>query len=211
MQNLKCLRPAWGLSLALHVQRNAALDLFLASDAIDRLLHLAVTPVATLDGVGGGRQQLLIQESQRLLQGRGEDLMQGLAEGLEWPNAAAQAGESIQGRFGSATAVEQAIDLVHDPTHGAQAGLAAHQTRQRAFFRGAQAALHEEMTMVEEVRDLLLEALLAPNDASECLCERSMERYRRRGDIGDAWKSIAFTQFHDVLPGSAVVDGQGLD
>lgn len=49
----------------------------------------------------------------------------------------------------------------------------------------------EEKTAVDAavaaLPGIALEALLEPNDASECLCERSMERYRRRGDIGDDW------------------------
>src|SRR2546430_5011220 len=39
------------------VQGDTVVDVLLGANAIDRLLHLAVAPVAQLDGVGGGRKQ----------------------------------------------------------------------------------------------------------------------------------------------------------
>jgi hypothetical protein len=46
-------------------------------------LHLAMTPVPTLDGIRGRGQQAVIQKRQGLLQIGREQLAQGLAEGLE--------------------------------------------------------------------------------------------------------------------------------
>ncbi|MCE5198653.1 MAG: MTAP family purine nucleoside phosphorylase [Armatimonadota bacterium] len=40
---------------------------------------------------------------------------------------------------------------------------------------------------VESLPDIAIEALRASIDSTECRCRLSMERYRRRGDIGEDW------------------------
>jgi 5'-methylthioadenosine phosphorylase len=42
---------------------------------------------------------------------------------------------------------------------------------------------------VEVIPSIALQALLATDDAPQCQCHLSMERYRRRGDIGSDWHS----------------------
>jgi len=54
--------------VALPVQSDAAADGLAGADAIDGLVHLAVSPVAALDRVGGGRQQRIVQERQGLFE-----------------------------------------------------------------------------------------------------------------------------------------------
>ena len=75
------LGSAVGLGVALHVQGDSALDVFLGADAVDGLLHLPMAAVAPLHGVGRGRQERIVQERQRFLEGGGERLL-GLVESL---------------------------------------------------------------------------------------------------------------------------------
>ena len=60
-------------------------NLGLSADAVDGLLHFAVTPIAAFDGIGRGRKQAIIQESQGLV-----DI--GRAEGFE---ELAQVGKAV--------------------------------------------------------------------------------------------------------------------
>lgn len=64
----------FGLSFPAHVQGDAAADAGLGANAIDALLHLAVAAIATLDGVGGSWQELVIEKRQGLLQVGAEQL-----------------------------------------------------------------------------------------------------------------------------------------
>jgi hypothetical protein len=52
MQRLSRLEAAFGLGVAEHVHGDPLADVLLGSDAVDRLLHLAVAAVAALDGIG---------------------------------------------------------------------------------------------------------------------------------------------------------------
>jgi len=69
MKRLSGLGSALTLGVAEHVQGDSLADVQAGSDAIDRLLHLSMTAIATFDGVGGRRQQGIIQKGQRLLKG----------------------------------------------------------------------------------------------------------------------------------------------
>jgi hypothetical protein len=62
------LRAASGLGIAEHVDSNPGFDRGVRADTIDGLLHLPVTAVATVDGVGSRRQHLVIEEGERLFQ-----------------------------------------------------------------------------------------------------------------------------------------------
>jgi len=62
MKRLSCLPSALSLGVAEHVQGDSLADVQAGSDAIDRLLHLSVAAVASLDGIGGRRQQGIIQQ-----------------------------------------------------------------------------------------------------------------------------------------------------
>jgi hypothetical protein len=56
------------VDVSVHIQGDSLTDVVLRSDAIDALLHLAMTPVPTFDGIRGRRQQAVIQKRQGLLQ-----------------------------------------------------------------------------------------------------------------------------------------------
>ncbi len=71
------------MDVSVHVHRNSLAEVVLRSDAIDALLHLAMTTVPALYRIRGCGQQAVIQKRQGLLQVGREQLAQGLAEGLE--------------------------------------------------------------------------------------------------------------------------------
>ena len=152
------------LGLALHVGGDASADLRLGSDAVDGLLHLAMAAVAAFDGVGGGRQQRVVQEGQGLLQVRREELLECSAHVLEAADPAPQAGQLRQGRVGAAAAVEQAIDFVHDLAQPAQMRQAAGDAPQGPLLARGQMVLDEQVAMVEQVGDPAFEPLAASGD-----------------------------------------------
>lgn len=102
------------LQLSLHVQGDAAADRRLGADSIHGLLPLAVTAVATLDGIGCGRQQRIVQERQGLLDVGREEFVECLTQGWELRHALSQAGQLGQSGFGVAAAVKEAVGLVYD-------------------------------------------------------------------------------------------------
>jgi len=68
MKRVSCLDSALGLGVAEHVGGDSLAQVRGGPDAAVRLLHLAVTPVAALDRVGGGRQERIIRERQGLFE-----------------------------------------------------------------------------------------------------------------------------------------------
>jgi hypothetical protein len=68
VKRLGRLEAALGLGIAKHVGGDSLAQVRGGPDAADRLLHLAVTPVAALHRVGGGRQERIIQERQGLFE-----------------------------------------------------------------------------------------------------------------------------------------------
>ncbi len=79
MQGGNGAEPSISQSIADHVQCDAAADMLLGANAIDGLLHLAVAAVAAFNGIGGGGQKGLVEEGQRLFDGRREELVEWLA------------------------------------------------------------------------------------------------------------------------------------
>ena len=84
------------------------------ADAIDRLLHFAIAAVAPLHRVGGGTEQAVIKEGQRLFQIDGEHAIQDLPHLREALDALAQACQLGEGRRGATAAIKELIDFVHD-------------------------------------------------------------------------------------------------
>lgn len=73
-------------------------------------------------------------------------------------------------------------------------GVAKRDYKPGELFEGLSS--HEEKSCVEEAVKLLpriaQDVLLEPEPASECFCQRSMERYKLRGDIGDDWRDWVY-------------------
>src|SRR5262249_43748951 len=138
--------------LAVHVQGDALLPVALGPDAIDGLLRLAVAPVAPLHRVAGRAQQLVVQGRQRLLQRRAGKLPQRPAQALEPPHPPPQLLQPPQRRLGLAAPVEQPIHLVHDLPQHPQLRLPARQLPQPLLLGRAEAALHEQVAVLEQLR-----------------------------------------------------------
>ena len=79
MQCCKGLLTAFGLSFTPHIERQTRTDLRLRPHPVDLLLHLAIASVAPLHRIRGRRQQLVIEEREGFLQGRGKELLERLA------------------------------------------------------------------------------------------------------------------------------------
>jgi hypothetical protein len=101
------------LGVAQHIERDALLDVRLRAHATNRLLHLAMPAIATLDGIGRSRQQAVIQKGQGLLRVGGEQRLQRLANFLKALHTCAQVGEFGQGRLRPAAPIKQPVDFVH--------------------------------------------------------------------------------------------------
>jgi hypothetical protein len=110
------------LGIAQHIEGDAIMDVLLGADAVDRLLHLAMTTVPSLYGVGSRRKLLVIQKRQCLFQMGGLKLAQDFVDRLEASDTPAQLGQFRQGRVGAAAAIEQAVNFLHDVPHGSQRG-----------------------------------------------------------------------------------------
>jgi len=123
MQCSGCLGTALGLSLSNQVQRQPGLDRPSGPHPVHRLLHLPVTPIPPLHRVRRRPQQLLVQEHQRLLQARREQLLQRLSQWPEPPQSGPQLGQLGQRRRRPAPPIEQPVDP--PPSVHAGCGVAA--------------------------------------------------------------------------------------
>ena len=130
MEGLGRLSAGSGLSLAEQVQRQPSLDRPLRSDPVHRLLHLPVTTVPALHRVRRRTQELLVQEHQRFLQPRQEQLLQHLPQFDKAPQPRSQSCQLGQCRRCPASPVEQAIDLLHQTAQAAELRLVAGDPRQ---------------------------------------------------------------------------------
>ena len=104
--------------IPLEIHGQSAFQGLLGTHAIDRLLHLAVTSVATLDRVRGRREQFVVQERQGFLQVVRIELVQTLAKIPKPSNTNPQLRQLRQRRIRAAPAIKEAIDLVHDRAQG---------------------------------------------------------------------------------------------
>ena len=110
------------VGIAEHVEGDPIMDVLLRADSVDRLLHLAMATIASLDGIGSRRQQFVIEKRQCLFQIGGLKLAQDFADRLEVAGTPAQLGEFRQGRVRAATAIEQTVNFLHDVPQRSQLG-----------------------------------------------------------------------------------------
>ena len=97
MQGFRGCRALLCSFLTLHVQGDPSIDVSLRADAIDGLLHFAVTAVAALHGVGRRGQQGIIKEGQRLFNVGREEFPERCSDGNEGTSdSAAKSGEFFQ-------------------------------------------------------------------------------------------------------------------
>jgi hypothetical protein len=161
MKRSRRLPPALGLGIAEHVHGDSFADVRAGADAVDRLLHLAVAAIAPFDGIGGRRQQGIVQEGQRLFQRGREQLVERLTKGLEATNSLAKSCQFGQRRVIPATAVEQTVSFIDDLSDGSQAGLSTCDSLKGLSLRRCQVVLDEQMTVVKQIGNLRFDAFLA--------------------------------------------------
>ncbi len=190
MQRAHRQRSVLSLQVTLHIEGDSSSDVGLGAYAIDRLLHLAMATVSSFHGVGGGWQQGIIQEGQRLFQIGGEEFLQRLADLSEAADAPPKLGQLGERRLGAAPPVEETVDLIHDVAQVAHGRLTTADPGQQAFLRRCQVVLHKQMTMIKQIADLLLKAVLpagwpahrAPRTAPRQLRHRGLELLARPAD-----------------------------
>jgi hypothetical protein len=84
------------------------------ANSVDTFGHLAVTALAPVDGIGGGRSQLVIEKGQGCVKGRRKDFCQGVAHPLEPFDPLPQLRELIECALGAAAAVKQGLEVIPD-------------------------------------------------------------------------------------------------
>lgn len=162
MEHQGGLGSVLGVSVTKHIQSDPAPENAQSADPVDGLLHLAVTPVATLDRIGGGGEKLFVQERQSLVHRWREDLLQFLAHRLETTNTGSKLCELPQGCIRSTAAVKKAVDLVHDRTQRPESWLTSADPEQRPGLGRCQCMLDKEVTVLEEISDLPFKPFLDP-------------------------------------------------
>ena len=161
VKRLRRVQPAWGLGVAEHIEGDALVDLFTSADTIDGLLHLTVASIAPFDGVGGCRQQGIIQEGQRLVQGGREQLVERLTKGPEAADPLAKSCQLGLGCVGSTAPVEQTVSLIDNLSERSQAGLPPGNSPEGLALPWSQVALDEQMTVIKQIGNLGRDASLA--------------------------------------------------
>ena len=188
--------------IAEHVHGDPAPDDVHGAHAVHRLLHLAVTPVGSLDRVGGGGKKRFVEERQCLVHGGRKQLLKCLPYRLEATSARTQSCELTEGRIGSTAAVEEPIDLVHDIAEDPEGWQAPTDPLKRLGLGGREVMLNEEMAALEESGDLCLEPFPGQGAPRGLAGSRTPARRRRnpgpdgfadlghcpqdcQGDVGD--------------------------
>ncbi len=143
------LRSVRRACVALHVYGDPSADLRTGSYAVHRFLHFAMPAKATLNCIGCRRQQRVIQKRHRFVQVRRDQLVERATDVFEATHAAAKSGQLVKSSIGSAAAVEQAIDLIHDVAQRAQVWQASGDSLERSLFAGRQVMFDEQVTVVE--------------------------------------------------------------
>jgi hypothetical protein len=113
---------AFGVGFAPPIQCQARPDLRLRAHAIDVVLPLAIAPVASLYRMRSGGQPRVVKKWQGLFQGRGKELVEGVAQQGAPQEPTPQFGQCVEGRLGPTASIEQGVPLVHARTQRADLG-----------------------------------------------------------------------------------------
>ncbi len=133
------------------------------SNPINRLLHLAKTPIATLHRVRGRRQKFVAQKLKALLQSRRFQLLQHRRQSFESLQPLPQFAQLIQSRRPATPPIIQSVHLVDDLTQPAEFRQASHDFLQRSAFLRCQLFLNEKISIVEQRPDFRLNSLVFPD------------------------------------------------
>ena len=146
--------------LADQVECDPRVQAIFGSHAIDALLHFAMSTVPAFDGIGGRGEQLVVEKSEGLVEIRGEQFVQCLADPLKTTHAASELGEFGPRCIGAAASVKQAVHFIHDFPEGAKLRLTTGNPTQRGLFRRSQLMLNEQMPAFKQIGDLAGDSLL---------------------------------------------------
>lgn len=167
------------LGFAKHVHGDSAPEDVDRPHPVDRLLHLAMAPVASLHGVGCRGQKVLVEERQGLGHRGREEFLQLSAYRFEATNTRPQPGELPEGGVRSTAAVEEPVNLVHDLAERAEGGLTSADPQKSPGFGRRAVMLDEEVTVLEEVGDFRLQPFLRPGEPGGLSGARTPARRRR--------------------------------
>jgi hypothetical protein len=103
-----------GAGFAHHVPGNAPLATDVTANAVDTVLPLAVTAIAPVDGIGGGRYPLVIKTGQGLVKGRRQDCCHGVAPPRAPLDPRTQRLELRAGALGAAAAVQPGLEVLQE-------------------------------------------------------------------------------------------------
>ena len=201
------------MDVAKHVQRDPAADGRLSSDPVHRLLHLAMPAVAPFHGVGGRTQQAVVEEGQGLLQVGGLELLEDRSHPFEVADLSPQPSQFPQGRLGAAPAVEQPVDLLHDPPEGSQSRQPPGDAPQRPLLSRREVAPHEQMTMLEQIPDLPIEVPAPPDLPFRLRCDGApagefrLLRRQALADLSDGTKDRLVQFRQDVEAADLMLHG----
>jgi hypothetical protein len=154
------------LLLALKIHGHSSLGVLFGANAVNRLLHLAVTAVASLDGVGRCGEEFVVQKSQGLFEIRGFQFVQTFSQTLEALHTPTEATQFFQGGVRSAPAIEQPVDFVHDLPQRAELRLPTNQLLQGFVLANRQTMTDEQMAMFKKFADPLTQGLRTPMTAT---------------------------------------------
>ena len=127
--------------------------------------------IAPFHRIGRRTEQAIVQEGEGLLQVGGLELLEDRPQAFAATDLNPQLGQLRQGRLGATPAVEQAVDLLHDSPEGAQSRQAPGDAPQRPLFTRREVALHEEMTMLEQVPNFPIEVPSSPDLRFRLRCD----------------------------------------
>ncbi len=137
VEGLHCAPTGWSSGIAEDVQRNPPVQIRLSAQVVDRFLHFAKPPVAPLHGVGSGGQELVIQALERLFQIGAKEALELSSNLWEAPCASTQSGQFDQGGLGTAAAVKEPVNLLHNQAERSQRPMPPAQAPEGLLFRGS--------------------------------------------------------------------------
>ena len=157
VQRLSGLVSAFGTRFSNHVQGNTTLSTDLAADPVHPLLHLAMTPMASLHRMRGRGQPLVVEQHQGFVKRRCADLLSGLTKPLQPFHPLTQLLPLAQRRLCPAAPVTQCVEMVHDRAQLASRRPTTGDGQEPLAFRWCQVALDEHKAILEHGTDFLVD------------------------------------------------------
>ena len=132
---------------------------------------------------------------------------------LQRPTWSRSRASFAQGRLGATPAVEQAVDLLHDPPEGSQSRQTPGDAPQRPPLIRREVVPHEQMTMLEQVPDLPIEVPSPPDLPFRLRCDGApagklrLLRRQALADLSDGAEDRLVQFRQDVEPADLMLHG----